>query len=183
MMPQIPHHRFRSLQPNALVQTGPRLLTINVLPTYPNFETFRDLILFVLKQYRDLAEAGNPVKVGLRYINHIASSSVGRQLGDYLNYALSYPGQLTQPARETAARLVLPYGRLGTLGIAVAFPARTASGELGALLDLEFSWGEPNEFNLDEFPSWLEEAHQVIYSAFISSVPDHIMREMRGAER
>ncbi len=182
MMPQAPYHRFRSQTPNALVQTGPRLLTVNVLPVYPTFEIFRDLILYALEHYKDVAEPGNPVRVGLRYINHIQSAERDTDLSTYLKCSLSYPKELPHPPQEISARLALSYGQLGTLGLAVAFPARTAKGEIGALLDLDFSWNEPKEFDLDSFPQWLDGAHQAIYSAFTSAVVDRIMSQMRGEQ-
>ena len=180
MMPQVPHHRFRSERPNALVQTGPRLLTINVLPVYPTFEVFRRLILDVLKHYQAVAEPGNPVRVGLRYINHIQSGHLGESLDDYLNFSLTYPNGLPHPPQEVSARVTLPFGDLGNLGFAVAFPARSAAGESGALLDLDFSWSEPGEFDLKRFPLWLDKAHQIIYTAFTSTVVEEIMNRMRG---
>jgi uncharacterized protein (TIGR04255 family) len=73
----------------------------------------------------------------------------------------------------------LPYGKLGKLGLAVSFPARTAQGELGALLDLDFT-AEEGEFDLTLFPTWLDEAHAVIYRAFTETVAEQIMAEMRG---
>ena len=63
--PFTPYHRFKSQDPNALVQTGPRLLTVNILPVYPSFEVFRELILYTLKHYREVAEPGNLTRVGL----------------------------------------------------------------------------------------------------------------------
>ncbi len=180
LLPHIPHHRFKSQQPNALVQTGPRLLTVNLLPVYPGFDVFRALILEVQHHYSEVAEAGNPVKVSLRYINLIQSSSAEADLRRYLKISFSYPGELPKPAQEIAARLVLSYGDLGTLGFAIAFPSRIATGEVGALLDLEFSWDEPRVFDLSHFPEWLEEAHQVIFKAFTSTVAENIMAEMRG---
>lgn len=182
MVPQVPHHRFRSQQPNALVQTGPRLLTVNMLPVYPGFEIFRDLILYVLQQYREIAQSGNPVRVGLRYINHIVSSSADRSLGKYLRCEISYPNELPHPPAEVSTRLALPYGELGTLGLVVGFPSQNAKGEIGALLDLDFSWTELKDFDLDRFPDWLDQAHGIIYSAFIATVLEQIMSQMRGKD-
>ena len=179
-MPQVPHHRFRSLEPNALVQTGPRLLTVNMLPVYPGFEIFRELILYVLQQYREITQSGNPVRVGLRYINHIVSPLAERALGKYLNSEVSYPNELPHPPSEVSARLALPYGEVGTLGLVIGFPSQNASGEIGALLDLDFSWNELKDFELDRFPDWLNQAHSIIYSAFIATVQESIMSQMRG---
>ncbi len=180
MTPQIPHHRFRSQSPNALVQTGPRLLTVNILPVYQGFEVFRELILFVLEQYQHVSQPGNPSKIGLRYINHFPRSNGREDLSNYFKLPISYPGGLPHPPQETAVRLVLPYGDLGTLGLAIGFPARMGTGELGALLDLDFSWSKPSGLDLHEFPGWLDKAHEVIYTAFTSTVVDEIMAEMKG---
>jgi len=180
MVPQPPHHRFKSQAPNSLVQTGPRLLTVNVLPVYPTFEVFRELILFALGHYREVAESGNPNRVRLRYINHIPWSVGGDDVSGYLKVPITYPRELPHPPQEVAARLLLPYGELGTLGLAIAFPARTGQGEIGALLDLDFSWSEPKEFDLDGFPDWLNKAHEIIYTAFTSTVLEQILSEMRG---
>lgn len=182
MMPQVPHHRFRSQQPNALVQTGPRLLTVNMLPVYPGFETFRDLILYVLRQYREVAQSGNPLTVGLRYINHIVSPSAEPTLGKYLKCEISYPNELPHPPSEVSSRLALHYAELGTLGLVVGFPSQNARGEIGALLDLDFSWGELKGFDLDRFPDWLDRAHGIIYSAFTATVLEQIMTQMRGTQ-
>jgi uncharacterized protein (TIGR04255 family) len=178
---QVPHHRFRSDQPNALVQTGPRLLTINLLPTYPGFEVFREIILNVLENYRSVADPGNPIRVGLRYINLIHSE--GTEISDHLRCNLTYPKELPHPCREVAARLLLDYGEKGTLGLSVGFPSRLGDGEKGALLDLDFFWDSPSEFPLDQFPSWLEQAHEVVYEAFISTVREDVLSELRGESR
>jgi len=178
--PPVPHHRFRSQFPNALVQTGPRLLTINVLPVYPTFETFRELILDVLHSYIEATECGNPETVALRYINHIPRSSGGDDISAYLNFSIGYPGQLPSPPQESAARVVLPYPAVGSLGIAVSFPAQIENGEIGALLDLSLYQSDPGKFDLENFPNWLDRAHEIVYAAFTSMVLEPIIARMRG---
>lgn len=181
-MPAVPYHRFKSKNPHALVQTGPRLLTVNILPVYPSFEVFRELILYALDQYRRVADPGSPIRVGLRYINHIHSLSGNNELTDYLKCSIEYPEQLPHPPQEVSARLLLPYGELGTLALAIALPSRIGQGEYGALLDIDFFWTEPKEFSLDRFPGWLDEAHDIIYTAFTSTVLEQIMSQMRGEQ-
>ncbi|MBI1956134.1 MAG: TIGR04255 family protein [Acidobacteria bacterium] len=51
---------------------------------------------------------------------------------------------------------------------------------MGALLDLDFFWNEPKEFDLDQFPEWLDRAHEIIYQTFIATIPTAIMSHMRG---
>jgi uncharacterized protein (TIGR04255 family) len=153
---------------------------VNILPVYPGFEVFRDLILEVLENYRSVADPGNPAAVSLRYINHIRSLPGDSDIGSCLKLAISYPQELSHPPQQAAARLVLPYGELGSLGLATAFPSRIGQSDIGALLDLEFSWEEPKDFDLDRFPVWLDEAHQIIYAAFTASVLEPVLSQMRG---
>ncbi len=175
----VPFHRFRSQSPNSLVQTGPRLLTVNVLPVYPTFEVFRKLILQVLESYRDVAESGDPVSVGLRYINHIPKSEGGNSVDSYLRCSIEYPKNLPHPPQESAARVVLQYPDVGSLGVAVSFPAQVGTGETGALLDLSFTQAEPSSFDREKFPDWLDRAHDIIYAAFTSTILEGILQARR----
>ncbi len=177
--PAVPYHRFMCTSPHALVQTGPRLLTVNVLPVYPTFEVFRELILEVLETYRDVAESGDPVSVGLRYINHIPKSEGGDNISSCLNCAFDYPKELPHPCQEIAARVVLPYPKVGSLSMAVSFPAQVGSGEIGALLDLNFYQAESGKFDAENFPHWLDRAHEIVYSAFMSTVLERIIEARR----
>jgi len=180
--PLAPYHRFRSESPNALFQLGPRLLTVNVLPPYPGFEVFRELIHEVLKHYQELANSGSPVRVGLRYINHLKATEGLKPLGKYLNCAVEYPRELAHPPSELALRLLMSYGELGTLAFAVSYPARVAHGELGVLLDLDFFWEQTGEFPMERFSNWLEDAHNIVYLAFTSAVPEEALVRFRGGQ-
>lgn len=179
--PPVPHHRFRRSNPNLLVQTGPRLLTINVLAPYPNFEIYRKEIITVLEQYKAIASPGSPVRVGLRYINQLRGPDQNPgDIASYLRCSFAYPQGLVHPPGELAARVLLPYGKFGTLALAVAFPARTEGGETAATLDMDFYWNERgNTFDLSEFPNWLQAAHDIIYTAFTNTVAEPLLVKMR----
>jgi uncharacterized protein (TIGR04255 family) len=178
--PVVPHHRFKRKNPNLLIQTGPRLLTVNVLPLYPNFEVYREEILTAVRHYEAVAEPGNPARVGLRYINQLRSiDSEVRDISSYLRCAFSYPAGLAHPPNEMAARVLLPYESFGTLALAVSFPSQTVQGETAATLDLDFYWDEAREFDLSEFPNWLEAAHGIIYKAFTATVAEDLLKKMK----
>jgi uncharacterized protein (TIGR04255 family) len=178
--PILPHHRFRKREPNLLVQTGPRLLTINVLPLYPHFEVYRAEILAVLGHYSAVAEPGSPVRVGLRYINQLHTpGEKPADIESYLKCTFSYPENLVHPSKGIAARALLPYPGFGTLALAVSFPSQTPQGETAATLDLDFYWEQGDEFDLADFPDWLQAAHDIIYKAFTSTVAEPLLRKMK----
>lgn len=172
-------HRFKSSDSPFIVQTGPGLLTINVLPGYPSFAAFRDVILYALGQFREIYDPGTPTRVGLRYINHLQRRTEKRELKDYLRMVMQYPIELEKQPQEISARFTFPYGSVGTLALAIGFPASTDRGAFGALLDLDLYRDNP-QFELNRFPEWLDEAHDVIHGAFVSSVSTEVMTEMRG---
>ena len=180
MIPPMPAHRFKSQVPNALVQTGPRLLTVNVLPKYPTFEVFRKLILDTFASYQDVAECDDPVSLTLRYINHFPWSSGKESVSDYLEWGVSYPERLAHPPQAIAARVALPLQDRGNLSISVSCPAQVDNGEIGVLLDLEVSESKPDGLDSKKFPEWLNAAHDAIYEAFQSSVKGEVMEKMRG---
>lgn len=138
------------------------------------------MILDVLEEYREIANPGNPIRIGLRYINQLVALSSGTSLADYLNVDLDYPKELAHPSKETSIRLVFSHGELGELALASAFPSQTGEGRVGALLDLDFSLTEPRNFNLSRFPQWLDDAHAVVYQAFTSTVRNDLLSRMRG---
>lgn len=176
----IPHHRFKNEQNNALVQTGPRLLTVNALPIYRGYEVFRELIAFALKQYLVVAKPQHVLRVGLRYINHLRGGNGEGALADLINIRLTYPPALPSPATEVGARALFAYGELGVLSLAVAFPSKTSAGDEGTLLDLDFYRSVPEKLKLDDFLSWLDNAHEVVYRAFIATVSEQELGKMRG---
>jgi uncharacterized protein (TIGR04255 family) len=175
----VPYHRFKRKSPNLLIQTGPRLLTINVLPLYPHFEVYREEILTALDHYKAVADPGSPVRVGLRYINQLHGSDENPQdIASYVRCGFSYPENLTHPPNELAARVLLPYGNFGTLALAISFPSRTPQGEIAATLDMDFYWSANQEFDLSEFPNWLQAAHDIVYKAFTTTVAERLLRKM-----
>ena len=179
-LPPIPHHRFKSRTPNALVQTGPGLLSVNVLPSYPGFEVFRDLILYVVEKYRKAIGSDGLSRIGLRYVNHMQATEQKIEIANFFKIAVQYPLTLPHPPREVSSRVVLTATTEGTLALAVALPAQVGQGPYGALLDLDLFWEPPKDYNLDDFPRWLDEAHSTIYQAFMSTIADDLLDKMRG---
>ena len=93
--------------------------------------------------------------------------------------SLHYPPELEKSPQEISARLTFPFGDLGTLALAIGFPASSDRGSFGVLLDLDLYRDNP-QFELNQFPEWLDEAHDVIHGAFVASVSSEVMTEMRG---
>jgi uncharacterized protein (TIGR04255 family) len=174
----IPHHRFKSRSPNALVQTGPGLLSINVLPSYPGFEVFRDLIMYVVQRFEKAIGFERVSRIGLRYINLLHGSEDGGDLSHFLNVKVQYPESLPHPPREVSSRVLLSTSPQGTLALAIAFPAQIGKGPFGALLDMDLFWEPPPDFRLDSFPRWLINAHDMIYKAFVATVSDRVLDRM-----
>jgi uncharacterized protein (TIGR04255 family) len=178
----IPFHRLKTGDSQFLIQTGPRLLTINALPQYPGFEVFRDHVLEALDHYQDVAEPKNAIRLGLRYINLIQTRAGLTRLNDYFKVNLEFPSITDTAPREANVRLIFSHGHTGQLAVALSYPAQTSTGDAGAALDLDFFKNEPVAFEVSKLSTWLFDAHDRIYTAFRALVTDELMRAMQEGD-
>jgi hypothetical protein len=71
---------------SAMVQVGPDLLAINVLPPYPGWETFEALIRRQFEIYCKIAHPVGFKRIGLRFINKIAFPTKEIETTEYFYY-------------------------------------------------------------------------------------------------
>jgi len=159
-------HRFSSEDDKSVVQIGPRGMTVNAL-AYPGFGAFRSTVTKVLDTYIALAQPKTVSRLGLRYINHVPSTT-GRLFGSFA-VKLEWPPLAGATQKSLAARMVLSYSEPpGELGIAIGDPADKAS------LDLDFFLLPDRPMSQEQVLAWLDRAHDRVYEAFRSMVPSEL---------
>jgi uncharacterized protein (TIGR04255 family) len=84
---------------SAMVQVGPDLLAINVLPPYPGWEAFEALIRRQFDVYNKIAHPIGFKRIGLRFVNKIVFPTKGslQPEGENLAIALDLDYYLAQP--------------------------------------------------------------------------------------
>jgi uncharacterized protein (TIGR04255 family) len=171
--------QFFSESGSRLVQVGPDLLTVNVLPPYPGWIEFRPLILRVLETYREIAAPAQVERIGLRYINRVTVPSAEIELSDYFRAAIGTPsagvGRLAGflsvadfQHEGDAARLRYQFGSVEPGG----------PGESAYLVDLDAFVAA------DGVPDWpllsgaLDRLHEIVEQAFEGTFTDRTREEI-----
>lgn len=159
--------QFHSRDETRLIQLGPDLLVINVLPPYPRWEKFRELILSTLDKYKAVAKPQGFKRVGLRYINKINIEKETIKLEDYFEIYPHIPQELPQVHGPFHIRVEFPFennrDRL-LLTIATAMPERPNT--ISIILDLDYVLFGVGQIGLDKIDGWLDGAHFQLNAAY-----------------
>ena len=156
---------------SAIVQIGPRLLAISLKRPYPNWETYRELILRIYEAHREIAGASKLARLGLRYINKIPMKKLA--FTDVITVWPTLAGALNRYASTFYQRYELKHDNpKGTLIHQTGL--QTVDGKSVIMLDLDFVSVSVGRLKRTEsIEKWLDLAHERIEEGFIETlVPD-----------
>ena len=162
---------------SAMVQIGPRLLAINHLRPYADWETFRALILRMYRTYRDISGAERPIRVGLRYINQIERD--GRRIDDVLTLRPPLAGRLARPVAKFFQRYELEHVK--PKGVLLhQSGSQDIAGKSIVTVDLDFYSDSVAHLTADKsVTKWLDEAHERVEESFIDSLTDEFYESLK----
>ncbi len=83
ILPPRQRMRFKHKERPLLLQLGPNVFTVNVLPVYPGWEKMRVDVLEAWRQASLVLEPANLTRIGLRYINRVERTSENETPGDW----------------------------------------------------------------------------------------------------
>ena len=156
---------------SAIVQIGPRLLAINQRRPYPNWETYRELILRIYGAYREIEGSSNLTRIGLRYINEIPKKRMA--FTDVITVWPTLRGALNQDASTFYQRYELKHDN--PKGILIHQTGlQMVDGKPVIMLDLDFVSVVVGRLKRKvSIGKWLDLAHERVEEGFIESlVPD-----------
>lgn len=161
---------------SAILQVGQGRLIVNRLQPYVNWEDFRELISKAFKTYIDLCGEYTLKRIGLRYINHlIPTGNEGFKIDDFLTVIPLFPKPIDRPM--TGFQQVYEFFYESSKASLVHRTAvfEKPEGDTVILLDLDFisqdiSSFQDNSKALEWLREWLNQAHEHIEEAFISSL-------------
>ncbi|PSB35780.1 TIGR04255 family protein [Stenomitos frigidus] len=161
---------------SAMLQIGRGRLIVNRLQPYVSWEDFRELIFKAFTIYIKLCGTYTLKRIGLRYINHlIPPAEGGFKIDDFLTVIPLFPKPIDRPMNGFQQvyefSYELPKAALVHRTAVVAIP----EGDTAILLDLDFISQETSTFQdnakaLEWLRNWLDQAHERIEEAFISSL-------------
>lgn len=156
---------------SAIVQIGPRLLVINQRRPYPNWETYRELILRIYGAYREIGGSSNLTRIGLRYINEIPKKKMA--FTDVITVWPTLRGALIQDVSTFYQRYELKHD--SPKGILIHQTGlQMVDGKPVIMLDLDFVSVAVGKLKRTvSIGKWLDLAHDRVEEGFIASlVPD-----------
>ena len=173
--------QFRRADGSAMLQIGPRLLTVNQLAPYPTWPVFRKLILDTVDQYLDAGGKLTLARIGLRYINEIPLDDAGA-IAKALRVVPTRTGALDRELASFYQRTELTHDEPPGVLIHQAGLRRGDDGRHAAMLDLDFgSTAVDGVVDTDGLTAWLDLAHDRIWESFDASiVPDRLEQMRKG---
>lgn len=164
---------------SAMVQIGPHLLAINYFRNYPNWETFRTLILQIFEKYINLCGECNLQRIGLRYINQIPLPQDKCKLDSLISLDPPLKGTLDQPLVSFYQRYEILYDSPKGVLIHQTGIQKADQGDT-LMLDLDFGSQELEGIcNQLSVGSWLNEAHDLIYKCFVESLNPNLYEKFK----
>jgi uncharacterized protein (TIGR04255 family) len=162
---------------SAMVHVGPDLLGVTVFAPYPGWDEFTKLISRQLAIYEKIATPASFKRIGVRYINQIelpTKSSV--KLTKFFRYYPHLPETIEQTHGDFLMRVAHGFANdRDTMIVAIATTA-VPSGQLGFILDIDYSLMQFDKIQLDRGLAWVEEAHSNVEAMFEACITD----ETRG---
>jgi uncharacterized protein (TIGR04255 family) len=161
---------------SAMLQIGQNRLIVNQLQPYESWDKFRVMISEAFIKYAELCGEFTLKRVGLRYINHIKPAEVeGFSIDDFLIILPLFPKPLDKSIggfQQTYefSYMVPPASLVHRTGV-----VEKSDGETVLALDIDFVSRETVNLNSKEATlkwlcEWLDQAHNHIEDAFISSL-------------
>jgi len=177
-----PSHRYRKAPETwPLYQLGPGLFTVNIVPPYQGWASFREVVRQGLERLYEtypLAERYlRAERVELRYIDGFTArhgmKSHAQFVQDYLTLSSKLPDALLDRSLELSGEVsaisefTFPVkGMVQTRGVIKATPG-TVKGEQAAILEFIVRRESPPEFiSIDNLVTWFDKAHEEVKEWF-----------------
>lgn len=179
--------QIRNKDNSVVVQIGADLLVVNHLQPYTSWESFKDLILRMGSKYVEMIGEVKLERVGLRYINHISPPEGRFEIEQFLSVFPILPSPLNLDLAGFSQVYEFQYVQPKAVLKHQTGIVQRSDGRVVLLLDLDFiSQGiESIESNNKTFDlsswlqNWLNQAHDCVEAAFISSLNSDYYESLR----
>jgi uncharacterized protein (TIGR04255 family) len=176
-----PFIKFLRPDKSAIVEAGPDFLSIHYLAPYSAWNEFKSNILDILNKYKRITKPNGFQRIGLRYVNRVDLKGDAIRLTDYFRVFVALPNELPQNYNAVSVRTEIPYedGRDHLVVILNNVPPRE-NYTLSLMLDFDYATSASDAVKLNQVAAWLENAHNVIESAFDASLTDRCKQMFAG---
>lgn len=166
---------FFNANRSAFIQVGARMLAVNCLSPYPQWEGFCGYIVQSLNALKQIVDVKGMNRLGLRYLNRIEVPNDPEKgtvsLDTYFDYRPFLGRNLPQNMASFLLGVSLPFDR-DVCKIILTGTLPEKPNHQGFSLDLDYATINGLDVESNEIDSWIESAHRNLESAFEGCISD-----------
>jgi uncharacterized protein (TIGR04255 family) len=166
---------FKRQDGKQFIQVAPRMLSINQLAPYEDWESLIPTITRAFSAYRDVAKPDGLARIGVRYINAFDIPEEIVEIANFFEFSPRIPGALegSFDAFICGIRFERSNGR-DALKVELTSAPSPKKDSSRILLDLDYAVDRPDAVKLDEALGWVREAHDAVENAFEACMKDKV---------
>jgi uncharacterized protein (TIGR04255 family) len=158
------------------IQLGSNLMAVHCVKPYPTWAIFRQRIKQALSTLKDIAEIGEPERLGIRYINRIEIPLEKIDIDQYFEFSPNIGQGLPQMLAGFALSAVLPfkdnrdYCKIQLVNVLPESPGNSAY-----VLDIDYFMAKLGNVNSDQVMLWVDDAHSEVRRLFEGCITKKLM--------
>ena len=180
-----------------LIQVGPGIMTVNIVPPYEGWRAFKPTIVQALEQlstHYPLADSLLKIeRAELRYIDAFTKRNgfttypkfVNERLGFQITLPMGIAKSTNHPPEESvswAADISFPIRDVANNFGVVRIRPGTVNDQSAAVMECAVRWNDPNGIPFSDLSTWYDKAHQHVSDWFFALAEEPLL-ETFGAKR
>jgi len=172
--------QFKSTDGSSIIQLSNNLLTVNKLPEYGGWESYKLMILEALSTLKEVLKINKVNRVGLKTINKIDIN-----VNTYENFKKHFNVYPVLPKGSNANSIQLNYetpvnDNSDILAISLATLNKEKGYEAPTLFQLYFT--KIKDVEMQETEDWIENAHKHLHKAFDESLTEECKKSFDNVQ-
>ena len=172
--------QFKSKDGSSIIQLSNNLLTVNKLPEYGGWESYKRMILEALNTLKEVLEIDKVNRVGLKTINKIDI-----KVHTYENFKRHFNVYPVLPKAPNTSSIQLNYETplnddSDILAISLATLNKEKGYEAPTLFQLYFT--KIKNVKIQEIEDWIESAHKNLHKAFDDSLTEQCKKSFDSVQ-
>ncbi|MEQ8238390.1 MAG: TIGR04255 family protein [Cyclobacteriaceae bacterium] len=159
--------QFKSTDNSSIIQLSNNLLTVNQLPKYDGWESYRKMIVDAISHLFDILEITTIVRVGLRTINKIDIKAHNYEnFRNHFNVYPTLPESTDNNLNSIQISYETPFRENQVLAVNLGTLRKEPNYEAPVLFQLYFT--KLTSIDRSSTEKWLDKAHDELHGAFDS---------------
>lgn len=181
MLPARQRTKFTHKSQQLLLQLGPRIFTVNVLPKYPGWSKMRSE---VIKWWEEATKVLKPTKItriGLRYINRIDNLGKSETPGDWFRASAFVPAGILRSRGAFLSRIESEIDAENRVVVTMAEVKQ--DDERGIVFDIDRIIQKQVSLSKKTLAASIDSLHEEVWNVFQAAQTDRLITHLKGGKR